>query len=248
MKLTKDVYLVGGGVFNGFGLSGNADSHIYAIDGGDEIALIDCGMGTGDSIDRILANIKADGLDCSKIKYIFLTHYHIDHCGGLAEWQERMPIKAFIAAEAVNTISAGSDDRNGLALAKKEGVYPADYLYRAAVIDQGLLTGDSFKVGSLNLSFISTPGHCDGHSSYLLHGERNYLFTGDCLFAGGKIAISNTADCSIDKYRKTILAMSQLEFDALLPGHGSLVLSGGKAHLEIAIAAFNSLTLPRSFL
>jgi glyoxylase-like metal-dependent hydrolase (beta-lactamase superfamily II) len=248
MKLTKDVYLVGGGIFNGFGLSGNADSHVYAIDGGDEIALIDCGMGTGDSIDRILANAKDDGLDCSKIRYIFLTHYHIDHCGGLAEWQERMPIKAFISADAVDTITAGRDDRNGLALAKKDGIYPADYIYRAAVIDRGLVTGDTFKVGSLNLSFIATPGHCDGHSSYLLTGERNYLFTGDCLFAGGKIALSNTADCNIQKYRETILAMDHIKFDALLPGHGSLVLSGGKEHLEIAIEAFNSLSLPRSFL
>lgn len=248
MKLTPDVYLVGGGIFNGFGLSGNADSHVYAIDGGDEIALIDCGMGTGDSIDRILANMKGDLLDCSKIKYIFLTHYHIDHCGGLAEWQERMSIKAFIGADAVSTISNGSDDRNGLALAKKEGIYPADYLYRAAVIEQGLIAGNTFKIGSLSLSFIPTPGHCDGHSSYLLKGQRDYLFTGDCLFAGGKIALSNTADCSIEKYRATILAMAQLEFDALLPGHGSLVLSGGKEHLQIAIDAFQSLTLPRSFL
>jgi glyoxylase-like metal-dependent hydrolase (beta-lactamase superfamily II) len=248
MKLTNDVYLVGGGIFNGFGLSGNADSHVYAIDGGDEIALIDCGMGTGDSIDRILANIKADGLDYTKIKKIFLTHYHIDHCGGLAEWQDRLSVKAFIATEAVKTISTGSDDNNGLALAKKEGIYPSDYLYRAAVISQGLVAGDTFKIGSLNLAFISTPGHCDGHSSYLLKGERNYFFTGDCLFAGGKIALSNTADCSIEKYRETILGMAQLEFDALLPGHGSLVLSGGKEHLQTAIDAFHSLTLPRSFL
>jgi glyoxylase-like metal-dependent hydrolase (beta-lactamase superfamily II) len=159
-----------------------------------------------------------------------------------------MPIKAFIGADAVSAILTGSDDRNGLALAKKEGIYPADYLYRAAVIEQGLITGNTFRIGSLGLSFISTPGHCDGHGSYLLKGQRNSLFTGDCLFAGGKIALSNTADCSIEKYRETILSMAQLEFDALFPGHGSLVLFGGKEHLQIAIDGFQSLTLPRSFL
>jgi hydroxyacylglutathione hydrolase len=247
VKLTSDVYLVGGGVFNGFGISRNADCHIYAIDGGDEIALIDCGMGTGDSIDRILSNMAADGLDSSKLKYIFLTHYHIDHCGGLAEWQERLPIKAFIDADAVPTIHSGDTHNNGLDLAKKGGWYPDDYLYRVAKIEKALVAGDTFRVGVFDLAFFPTPGHCNGHSSYLLNGERKYLFTGDCLFAGGKIALSNTDDCSIEKYRETVLALDELEFDALLPGHGSFALSGGKEHVRIAADAFRSLLLPKSF-
>ena len=40
MKLTQDLYVVGGGRF-GFGLSGELDCHVYVLDGGSELALID---------------------------------------------------------------------------------------------------------------------------------------------------------------------------------------------------------------
>ena len=60
VRITDEVYLVGGGVANAFGLSNDPDCHIYLVDGGDELALIDCGMATGDSMERILGNVRAE--------------------------------------------------------------------------------------------------------------------------------------------------------------------------------------------
>jgi glyoxylase-like metal-dependent hydrolase (beta-lactamase superfamily II) len=231
---------------NGFGLSKAMDSHIYALDGGNQIALIDCGMGTEGSIDMIIKNMQDDGLDPKKVNQIFITHYHIDHCGGLAAWQERFSIKAYIDESVVDAIHQSDTKATGFRLAQQDGVYPMDYVFKGGRIDVGLKGSDKFKIGRLNLEFIPTPGHCNGHGSYLVTGARKYLFTGDCVFAGGKIALLNTEDCDLAKYRETILLLDTLDFDALLPGHGAIALSGGKEHVRIVADAFRTLSLPRS--
>ena len=38
--------------------------------------------------------------------------------------------------------------------------------------------------------------------------------------------------------------MAALDFDALLPGHLQISLSGGKAHVDAAAAAFRQLGVP----
>jgi glyoxylase-like metal-dependent hydrolase (beta-lactamase superfamily II) len=248
MKLSADVYLVGGGDFNGFGLSNDMDSHIYAVDGGSEIALIDCGMATTGSVDRIISNMKNDGMDPEKLTKIFLTHYHIDHCGGLKEWQNRFEVEAYIDESASESVKSGDTGKTGFRLAQKSGIYPSDYFFEKPKSILGLKANDVVELGNLKVRFIPTPGHCDGHSSYLIAGEKKYLFTGDCVFAGGEIALSNTEDCDIRKYRESILTLDNLEFDALLPGHGAIALQNGKGHVGIAADAFRTLSLPKNFI
>jgi glyoxylase-like metal-dependent hydrolase (beta-lactamase superfamily II) len=79
MRLTYEVALVGGGGL-GLGLTHEADSHVYLIDGGDELALVD--VGTGLATDRLLTVVTADGYDPARIRLAFITHPHADHAGG----------------------------------------------------------------------------------------------------------------------------------------------------------------------
>ena len=50
--------------------------------------------GAQNSADRIVAAAKKLGL--SKIDYLIITHYHMDHVGGVVELVKRMPVDTFI--------------------------------------------------------------------------------------------------------------------------------------------------------
>ncbi len=91
---------------------------------------------------------------------------------------------------------------------------------------------------------ISSPGHCLGHSCYLAEGANKYLFTGDCIFTGGRIALSNAPGCNLDEYRETIAKLSLVEFHSLFPGHGPISITNGKHHVKLANEKFNTLTIP----
>ena len=56
MQITERIYLVGSGSA-GFSLTFHSDCHIYLVDGGAELALIDAGVGPGR--DDILQNIRS---------------------------------------------------------------------------------------------------------------------------------------------------------------------------------------------
>src|SRR5918911_4428055 len=109
MRLTEDVCLVGGGSAFGFGLSGEIDSHVYLIDGGDELALVDCGLADGDSLQEILNHAREDGLDTDRLQYLLLTHYHMDHAGGAARFRETLGLEVCAGAEAALAIRTGDE-------------------------------------------------------------------------------------------------------------------------------------------
>ncbi|MFW6033895.1 MAG: MBL fold metallo-hydrolase [bacterium] len=247
MRLTEEVYLVGGSPSHGFGLSGPMDSHVYLIDGGDELALVDCGMARGESLGRIHENIRADGLDPKRLRRVFVTHYHVDHMGGLAAWQRRYEVVAAAGEEAAAAIEGADAHATGFALAREAGIYPRDYELKPAVVQDRLTDGDARRVGDLDVEVVATPGHCRGHCAFRLVGrDRTHLFTGDCVFFGGRISLLNTADSDLAAYRASLLRLDGLDFDALLPGHGALCLWDGRGHVAGAAAAFRTLSLPRN--
>jgi hydroxyacylglutathione hydrolase len=249
MRITDEVYLVGGGTTIGFGLSDDPDCHIYLVDGGDELALIDCGMAAGNSLRRILDNIRADGLDPEKISQIIVTHYHMDHAGGAAQFREELGADVVAPADAAPALRTGDEHATSLDKAKAAGFYAADYRFEPVDVAREVREGDRIAVGALALEVFETPGHCDGHVSYLLRGqERSYLFAGDAVFANGRVVLQNIHDCSIQKSAASIAKLARLDFDALLPGHAALCLDDGARHVAIAHEACEGLFVPRNLL
>jgi hydroxyacylglutathione hydrolase len=247
VRVTDEVYIVGGGVANAFGLSDDPDCHIYLVDGGDELALIDCGMASGDSLERILGHVRAEGLDPGKITKIIVTHYHMDHAGGAARFRERLGVEVVAPADAAHALRTGDERAVSLDVAKAAGFYAADYHFQPVEVAREVRESDRISVGSLELEVFETPGHCDGHVSVLLRGrQRRYLFAGDAVFSGGRVVLQNIHDCSIQKSAASIDKLARLEFDALLPGHAAICLDGGMRHVAIANAACQSLFVPKN--
>ena len=246
MKLTDDVYLVGGGDY-GFNLTHRLDCHTYLVDGGDELALVDSGFGPG--TDEILELIRSDGFDPARISKIVITHYHADHVGGAAAMKRATGARLLAGVEAAPTIRVANADQIGLNWAKAFGFYPADYEWEPAEVDDEFADGTRIRVGELELEAVATPGHCLGHYCLRLSGrDRTYLFSSDCVFWGGAIILQNVPDSNLQQYAASCNKIAALEFDALLPGHHLISLKNGRRHAEAAANEFNRIGLPRDLL
>jgi hydroxyacylglutathione hydrolase len=247
MKLTRDVGLVGGGNY-GFNLSAALDCHVYVIDGGEELAIVDAGLGgPHGATETILANVKDDGYDVDRVSTLILTHYHADHAGGAADFRRLLGVEVAAAELTAQTLEAGDEDVISLPFAKAAGFYPADYVYEPCPVGRVLREGEPFTVGRLTVKPFDTPGHSRGHLSFLVEGgDRSYLIGGDLVFFGGTIIAQNIHDCSIQEYGESMKKMAGVEFDALLPGHLSVSLRDGKRHVDMAAAAFGKLMIPKN--
>lgn len=245
MRLFRDVYLVGSGQA---GLSHRCDSHVYLLDGGEETALIDAGVGL--DTEAILKNVEDDGLDRRRLKEILITHSHSDHAAGARELREALGARV-VASE----VEAGfMRERNetieeGLRMAKKDGIYPEDFEYQYTPVDEIARDGGTVQVGKYVLRVIVVPGHSPGAACYLLEQQdRRTLFTGDVVFLDGVIGLLNCPGNDLKDYRENIGKLAGLAIDALLPGHFLFTLRGGQAHIDRAIENLKKCTVPPTFL
>ena len=111
----------------------------------------------------------------SKIKYVFLTHFHADFVSGHVD----------LAKKTGATIVFGPNART-------------EFEFHSAS------DNEEFKIGNISLKLIHTPGHTMESSSYILiDNKRNtpYIFTGDALFIGdvGRPDLAVTSDLTQDE-------------------------------------------------
>jgi len=244
MRLTEDLYLVGGGNY-AFNISHRLDCHTYVVDVGEELWMIDAGF---DGAEQVLANIRNDGLDPRDISRIFVTHYHADHVGALAEVTGLVGdegLQVAVGADAAPAIRTADDEQNGLRWAQTFNFYPSEFVWQPTPVQVELSHGQRFETGEHVITAISTPGHCKGHYCYLVEGgDRPYLFTGDHVFWGGQILLQNVMDSSVQDYAASTNRLLEYDFEALLPGHMTLSLRNGRRHIEQAADQFNKIGLP----
>jgi glyoxylase-like metal-dependent hydrolase (beta-lactamase superfamily II) len=239
MRLTERVHLVASGRL-GFSLTDDYDCHVYALDGGAEVGLIDAGGGR--STEALIANLRADGLDPARVRHLLLTHAHGDHAAGAAGLRELLPgLRVNASREAAPWLREGDERAISLDVARRAGMYPPDFRLRPCPVDAELDDGAELRVGDLTVRAIATPGHARGHLSYLVEGR---LFAGDALFYGGRVALQDTWDCSVQESNRSIERLASLDWDALLPGHLTPSLREGKRHAELAMAAIRKLGVP----
>jgi glyoxylase-like metal-dependent hydrolase (beta-lactamase superfamily II) len=226
MRLHPRIYLVGSGEI---GLSDSWDCHVYVIDGGSELAMIDAGGGRPASFELIRRNMLADGIDPSRIRHIVLTHWHTDHARGAAAWRAELGAKTYLP-----------ERERPLLEGEAHGIIPCP-------VDVGINHGDQISVGDLTLRAIQVPGHSVGICAYLLEVDGyRALFAADIVFNNGLIGLINFEGSEMAPYREYLPRLSGLNVDALLPGHLLFTLRNGQSHIDIALEQMKRGFVPMS--
>lgn len=157
------------------------EQNALVVNTGRQLLLFDTGMGGykmfGPTTGRLLANLRAAGIDPAQIDAVVLTHPHSDHCFALvgeggrpnfpnarvhlteadyAFWTDEAklatPFKAFIAGARENLLPL----RDRL-----------DFVKAGQEVAPGVAA-------------VATPGHTVGHTSYVIaSGRESLMFTGD---------------------------------------------------------------------
>ena len=246
MKIDDDVHIIASGSAGAL-YTHPLDCNAYAIRCGDEYVLIDSGVGVEPA--RILRIIADDGIEPGQVRQLLLTHYHLDHAGGAAWMREHFKLRVSASREAAQALESADEYAISLGAAKKAGVYPADFPFRACKVDRVLQGGEEWTVGDAQFQAIRTPGHSRDMISYLVRKpDRTLLFCGDTIFHGGKILISDTYDCDVQAYTQSLRALARLKVDALFPGHMLWVARDAHSHIQTAMSFVNRLLLPPNLL
>lgn len=242
MKIAERLHLVGSGQ-NGFCLTDDYDCHVYLLDGGDEYALIDAGGGRDP--DRIIAQIRNDGLDPRRVRQLLLTHAHTDHAAGAAALRERLDLQVRASPTVARYVREGDERAISLDVARVAGVYPTDFIFPPCPVEGDLTDGATVKVGDLSVQVVDTPGHSSGHVSFVLrHAGQTSVICGDAVFFGGKILLQNIWDCSLQESIRSVERLDALSVDGLFPGHFSFAVHQGRREIQKAMRTIAQLLPP----
>jgi len=213
-QVAEGVYIVGGPQ-----ITDGRDCCIYLVDGGSELALVDAGLGY--STRAILANIAKLGLDAALLKYVIVTHGHIDHIGGVPYFQER-------GAQVV----CHELDRDAVAGGKAK-LTAASYYgvnYRGVPVDR-FLTGDlqEVAVGGTVLHCLHTSGHTPGGISPYLDAAGTRVLFGQDIHG----PFDPSWGANMKQWRASMRKLIDLQADVLCEGHFGIFQPAAKVRSYI---------------
>jgi hydroxyacylglutathione hydrolase len=166
-----------------------SNGYVFFLEDGKTAALIDpAGLPTT-VIDAVNAGPYA-------LRYILITHKHLDHCDATADVARAFP-DAQIVMHRSDAAAIGELARRAL-----------------PIVD-----GDELPFGdAARIRMLHTPGHTDGSSCFLF---RSTLFTGDTLFAGSIGGTFGEVSTYTDIVSSVSLKLFSLDDETvIMPGHG----------------------------
>jgi glyoxylase-like metal-dependent hydrolase (beta-lactamase superfamily II) len=218
-------------------LNGDGQQRIYLIDTGKGLLLVDPSY--DDFTANISKQIKQLGYGIEEVKWVLITHRHLDHAQSIPYWYKHGK-HVFIHSVDLNQI--GTDNE----------ISTKGLLNKNSTPVTAFNDGDVLKFGNINLWVIHTPGHTPGASCFYFQRERkNVLLSGDIVLHLGRQAWMGDPNADWDQYLKSLYKIKHfaiyggadkskptgipIEYDLMLPGHGTISLDRGSREVDSTI-------------
>ena len=174
-----------------------------------QAAVVDPGMAEDFEADELIYFCTSRHLD---VKYILLTHAHVDHTFGIEALQALLPRVPVIAHKADAPLAASR--------AQQAQMFHLRRSLEPLAFDRMVTDGSVLKLGDEEIKVIATPGHSPGGVCYCVPASK-FVLTGDTLFAGS-IGRTDLPGGNGHVLVHSILSglMSLPSDTAVYPGHG----------------------------
>jgi hydroxyacylglutathione hydrolase len=154
-------------------------------------------------VDDLLRVVEGDGM---RLSGVLVTHYHPDHVGGdlmgygiegVCQVLERVDMPVHVQSAEASGLS------------RVTGVDPSSLVAHGS--------GDTLKVGEIEVELIHTPGHTPGSQCFLVDGR---LVAGDTLFLEGCGRVDLPGGDPEAMYESLTTRLARVPDDTILyPGH-----------------------------
>lgn len=173
-------------------------------------------------VDKIIEMIEILG---GNLKYIYLTHCHGDHIGGVNELKRKCGGKILI-----HRFDAPGLNNPDINLTEYIGMENIELELDSIIDDKDML-----HLGNLELIVIHTPGHTAGGTSLYCEKE-NLLFSGDTMFRGtwGRTDLPTSSREEImDSITNKLLILP--DETIVYPGHGKSTRIGDEKTIYLEL-------------
>jgi metallo-beta-lactamase class B len=114
---------------------------------------------TDEAAEGIAANIRKLGFDPKDVRWLLITHQHLDHAGGIAKLKQITGANFGVRGEAVAAMVTGLPVTGD----PQYGIHPAFPGIKADVVIED---EDGLLIAHKSMTVIATPGHSPGGTSY----------------------------------------------------------------------------------